>query len=61
MIWNFALQVSDCKIVGSRWWFLFTGVVSFGVESIVKTDWLSAMAETMTEEAVGATTFDLRR
>ncbi len=60
MIRNFACRVSNCKIVGSRWWFLFTGVVSFGVESVVRTDWLLAMVETMTEEAMGALTFDSR-
>ncbi len=53
MIWNFACLVSACKIVGSRWWFLFTGVDSFGVESVVRTDWLLAMVETMTEGGGG--------
>ncbi len=38
-----------------------TGVVSLGVESIVRTDWLLDMAKTTTDETVGAATLMVRR
>ncbi len=38
MIQNLAHQLSNCKMVGSCCWFFFTGDVSFGVESVLRTD-----------------------
>ncbi len=61
MIWNLACLISDCKMAGSHCGLFLTGVVSFGEESNVRTDWLLAMTETTTNEIVGAATFDLRR
>ncbi len=61
LIQNSARQVSECKMIGGLCWFCLIGVVSLGVESVVRTDWLSAMAEIRTNEVVGAAIFDLRR
>ncbi len=60
MIQNLACRVFDCKMAGSCCGLFLTGVVSFGVESNVRTDWLLAMVETTTNEVVGAVTFDSR-
>ncbi len=61
MIWNLAHWESDCKMDGSNCGLFLTGDVLFGVESNVRTHSLSAIAETITNEVVGATTFDSRR
>ncbi len=61
LIRNLACQVSNCKIVGNCCWLFFTVVVSLGVESIVRTDWLLAMAETVTDEVADMAIFDSRR
>ncbi len=60
IFWNQAWWVSACEVVGDQWGLLFVGVGSFGVESDVRTDWLSAMVETTTNEAVGVATFVAR-
>ncbi len=46
-------------MVGSLCWFCLIGVVSFRVESVMRTDWLPTMVEARTDEVVGAATFDL--
>ncbi len=61
MILNLAQQVSDAKMAGSRVGLCLTGIVSLGMESAVSTDWLLAIAETTTDEVVGAAIFMARR
>ncbi len=46
--------MSACKAALGLEGFLFVGVESFGAESNVRTDLLLGMAETTTNEAVGA-------
>ncbi len=61
MILNLAWQVSDAEMAGGCVGLCLTGVVSLGMESVVSTDWLSANAETTTDEVVGAAIFMARR